>query len=293
MRLLLPIGIVAFWLVMMGLLIQREFGVERFQPPAADPGATPEPAPPFDSWMAVYATPDSEVPIGYVHSASTPESREGEVGNRLSVAFKLGKAVPGLDVAGLQPVGQRTAPGGVTDLSLVGTAWASATRGLQDFQFDVASYGEQMNVSGALANGVADITVDLGKEQIPIKFPVGKDLVLGGSLGATTLNLPALEVGSEVRVDTFDPTTFTRGTARVRCEDTEMLEVGGERVLTKVITTTLGGVTSTFWVTPREEIVRIQTPVGLTLRKLSEAEVRAAFPDADTTFAPADAPEAP
>ncbi|MEX2016772.1 MAG: hypothetical protein WD873_09010, partial [Candidatus Hydrogenedentales bacterium] len=159
--------------------------------------------------------------------------------------------------------------------------------------FDVQSHGQRMDVVGALDDGVAKINVDLGDETLPLEYAVGNDLLLSGSLGATTLNLPALEVGSEVRIDTFDPTTFTRGTARIRCVDTERIEVGGEMMLTKVITTTLGGVTTTYWVTPREEIVRIETPLGLTLRKLSEAEALAAFPGADTSPVPTDAPEAP
>ena len=290
MRILLPIGIVAFWLVMMGLLIQREFGVEKFEPLSRTPGATPRPAPAFDSWMAVYATPTSEEPIGYVHSASRPESRDGEPGNRLSLEFKLGEPVPGIsisDAPSRQSVASRT------NLSLEGSAWTSATRGLRDFAFDVQSYGETMQLVGAIGDGLAKVDVDLGREKIPLEFPVGNDLLLAGSLGATTLNLPALEVGSEVRVDTFDPTTFTRGTARIRAVDTERIDVAGEEILTKVITTTLGGVTTTFWVTPREEIVRIETPMGITLRKMTEADARAAFPDADTSFSPADAPEAP
>ena len=101
---------------------------------------------------------------------------------------------------------------------------------------------------------------------------VGDDVLiaamLSGAMGTTTLNVPALNKGEEVFLDTFDPMTFSIGKTRIKCVGEETLEVAGEQIHTKILTTTINGMTSKVWVADDEEIVQAETPFGFSLRKV-------------------------
>lgn len=245
---------------MMALLFQREVFIQR-----AEPGTSANES--FDTWMGVFtpSSDGSETQIGYVHSTSRRNDRNGVIGSEYSLEFELTTML--LSVP--------------TELFLEGTAWVPDVTGLSNFTFSLSSSGSHaMSVTGIVNDGILALEIETGGDTFPMELPVGRDLLLSGNLGTSTLNLPALEVGDEVIMDAFDPVTFSSGVARVKCVGTEVLDDGGNPVFTKILTTTLGGITTKTWVASNEEVIRVETPFGLILRKIppENAELARAAP---------------
>lgn len=217
--------------------------------------------------MGIYA-PDAsgaEKRVGYVHLLSKPDTQDGKTGTRYSMVFRLATRM--LSVP--------------TELLLNGNAWVLDDEGLSTFKFHAQSFGEHiMEAQGKVTDGRLNVQVETAGETIPVSFPIGNDLLLRGNFGAATLNLPTLEIGDDVLIDAFDPVTMTKGKARVACVGMETLTYEDREITTKILETELGGITTKTWVTLDEQVMRIETPVGLVLRRISQRE---AMEDLETT----------
>src|SRR6185436_3243593 len=146
------------------------------------------------------------------------------------------------------------------------------------------SFGDHvMKAKGKVEHGSAKLDVETAGETFPLSFPIGQDMLVQGGFGATTLNMPSLEIGDKVMIDAFDPTTMTKGVALVECVGTENLMFDGQEIPTKILTTELGGVTTKTWVGLDEQIMRVETPVGLILRRVTQSEALRQFGDLRNT----------
>ena len=256
--------IVVFWVVMTALLLQREVFVPRAQPNA------PSARTPQDTWMGIYipSRDGGERRVGYLHLTSRPTTRDRERGVRYGLTFKLATTILSFP----------------SEIVLDGSAWVTDAAGLSEFKFSVDSFGKHaMQVDGAVEDGKLRVVIDTAGERFPITFPVGPDVLLQSNFSAASLNLPALEIGDEVLIDAFDPITMTKGTARIECIGTEVLIYDGEEVLTKILTTSLAGMNTKTWVTFDEEIMRVETPVGFTLRRITQDEALAELDRGEVT----------
>ncbi|MCH7959761.1 MAG: transglutaminase domain-containing protein [Candidatus Hydrogenedentes bacterium] len=249
---LVSVAIVLFWLVMMGFLVNREVLVERAAPSTVA-------AAPYDTWMGIYTRDEwgEEESIGYLHTVSERETRDGVEGSQYTVAFNLAANMLSMPV----------------ELQMNGSAWIADGKGLSEFDFDVSTGNKHaMSATGVVGDGVLSVLVSTAGSEFPFEIPLRSDVLVSGNMGTASFNFPALEIGEKLLIDTFDPLTFSSGTARIECVGMETLLVTGEMVATKKLTTTLGGVTSTSWVTENGEVVRVETPFGLILKKITEAE---------------------
>ncbi len=267
-RVLIGLSIIAFWAVMMALLLQREVLI-----PHATPGVPSVPAanrPTSDTWMGVYAKDElgNENRVGYVHLTSTPGQRNNDPGMRHGMTLRLDTRMLN------DPV----------DLTLDGDAWVADGKGLQEFGFRVQSAGQHvLEADGKLHDGRMQLKVESAGETFPIDFPVGQDMMLQGAFGATSINAPTLEVGDTVLIDAFDPVTLSKGVATVECIGTEVLTYDGEEIATKVLTIDLGGVKTKSWVAMDDEIMQVETPIGLVLRRIPQSEALAEIKPSDST----------
>ena len=197
--------------------------------------------------------------IGIVNTTTTPDSRDGHIGVVFTLTARLRLVLLAMPV----------------DFFIGGSAWVPQDGARAEFNFKVRSYQHTMRIAANVENGRLDGTIYTAGEAIPFQFPVGKDVLVSGAMGTTTLNLPSLHVDQEVVIDTFDPMTFSVGKTRVKCVGEETIEAGGERTQCKVLTTELNGLTSKVWLSENEEIVRAETPFGFALRKITEEEALA------------------
>lgn len=253
---LIPAGIVGFWLVMMGILARRELGVERLGSAPAVPGTR-------DSWMGVYSLDKNgaETRVGFVHTESTPAARDGGAGTTFAITANL----------------VTTLFSSPAEFYVTGTAWGSDSGGLAEFAFRFRSLDYTTRIGGKIRDGRLDLEITTGEFTFPMSMPVGRDLLLSGGMGTTTLNVPELRVGQEVVVDAFDPLSLAAGKARIRCIGEADVDGPEGAVRAKIVTTTLNSVTTKFWITDDQEIVRMETPVGFTFKKISKADALGAL----------------
>jgi len=254
---LIGLVILIFWGAMTTILLRREVLIPRAQPStAAIPADERQPQ---DTWMGIYVKNElgTEDRVGYVHLTSTPGEQSGDTGVRYGMTLRLASTVLSMP----------------TELLLDGNAWVADGKGLSDFDFRVQDFGAYvLRAKGRIEDGAATLDVETAGETFPMTFPVGEDMLVQGGFGATTLNMPSLEIGDAVLIDAFDPVTLTKGTARVECVGTDVLKFDGHEVVTKVLETELGGMTTKTWVSLDNEVMRVESPVGLVLTRVSQQE---------------------
>lgn len=255
---LIPIAIVLFWLTMMALLTYREVVAPRMHALSV----TRRTDGPTDLWMGIYT---GSRRIGFVNARSNPGIHEGESGVHFGLTARL--EVSMFDRAAV--------------LALSGTGWLSSTRGLSEFDFIFRSGAHELRAEGRVHGGVIEATLHTAGETSPLRLPVGRDLVLGGGMGLPSIDVPLLEPGQVLYVDSFDPATMAVGKAKLECVGKETIDVNGEATETSVIATSIAGITTKAWVTAQQEVVRAETPFGFTLKKIT----------AEEALAPADAGE--
>jgi hypothetical protein len=242
--------VIGFWLVMMALLVRRE---------ALIPHLTYDKVLAYqdretDTWMGLYLSNDTCV--GIVNTKTRPEVRTGEYGQTIQFWAKVSMTVLSFPA----------------EIQLMGSAWAPRDRGLAEFEFSIRSGEHRMQAAAKIREGVLDGTLRTAGETIPLKFNVGKDLLFSGDMGTAALNVPGLEPGDELFVDTFDPMTLSVAKAKITCVGEAMTEDGGRQVPTKVIETVIGNVKSKAWVSHDNEVLRAETPFGFVMKKISQEQ---------------------
>ncbi len=104
-------------------------------------------------------------------------------------------------------------------------------------------------------------------EVLPLSFPVDSEMVFTSGFGSA-LTFPRLEVGEEVRLDSFDLLTLRKSPARVRCVARETLQVMGETLRTRRLLVRSSGIESRVWIDDADEVVRAETQLGWILERI-------------------------
>ena len=245
-RWLVAVPIVSFWLVMMAQLLRSEVGVRRVSVPAPSRSAT-------ESWLGISLAEGGR--IGHVHLRQDPEARHDLPGTRMALEARMR----------LQLLGKST------DLEVSGSVWRPDGAARAEFDFSVRSAGFDFEVEGEVEGGELRGEMISAGEVIPLRLPVDDELVFSSPAGSA-LRFPRLDVGDEVRLDSFDPLTLSKSEARVRCTARELLQVGEIEISTCRLRVMAGGLSSLAWIDADGEIVRAETPVGLVLERLSPAQ---------------------
>jgi hypothetical protein len=247
-RKLAVILIVAFWLAMTGLLVKREI---------IDPGLSPlsaragQYAGSTSAWTGIFMGSTTQR-VGFIHTQTEPQVREGESGISTSISGRIKATVFSTAV----------------EISVAGTAWAPYATGLNAFEFRIHSGEHVMKMAATIKEGKLEGEIDTGGEKIPLSFNVSKNIMLSDITGAASMNIPDLKPGRDLYVDSFDPMTLAVAKTRVRCVGEEVITVAGERVQAKLITTESKAMTTRAWVAPSGEVVRAETPLGFRLEKI-------------------------
>jgi hypothetical protein len=236
--------IVLFWLIMMGLLANREFSVRRGGPMGPQNDAH------VDSWLGVYLSDDQK--IGYIHIEDVPEEREARAGRKSEMTAELAMNFMG----------------DMTRVILSGHAWRATKEPVAQFDFRATAGKQNFRVEGELQNGEFEARVHTAGEAFPIKFPIASDLMIGSGFGPS-LNFPRLEVGAVYEVDAFDPLTFSMGKTRIRCLAKEEMELDDTKYLATLVTMTSSGATTRAWIAQNGEVLKVEMPVGFVLKKIS------------------------
>lgn len=226
---------------------------------------------PADTWMGIYtqSADGRESKIGYMRTQSQPDMLDGDPGIEYRLTLKLATQLLSFPA----------------EIFLTGSSRVSQEHGLQRVQFSVDSFKQHvMQVNGEVIGDEFNLNVETAGETFPMTLPINRNMMISGGLGTTALHIPSLEIGDEVVVPTFDPLTFTyTQRSTIRCVDTDTFTFEGETVPVKVLETEVNGITSKIWVTLENEAVRIKTPFGFHLRKITPDEALTNPTQGDTT----------
>ena len=259
--------IVGVWLGAMTWLALRELGGRRVS------ATGPAVAEASSVWLAIRVADGPRV--GQVHLRQDPETRHGVDGILATTDTTLS----------LQLMGK------ATDLRLGGTMWralgeVAAGTPRVELDFAVDSLGQAVRVEGAIVDDRLDATVESAGETFPLDLPMDPNLLIDTGFGAAS-RFPVPAVGETLRVDSFDPLTMGRGTARIRGVGDEVVDVDGPgglpAVATRVLEVKAAGFDARAWVEPDDgEVVRAETSFGLVLERMAAPEDAVAALDASS-----------
>ncbi|MFA6240027.1 MAG: transglutaminase-like domain-containing protein [Candidatus Hydrogenedentales bacterium] len=245
------VAISLFWIVMLVLLLRREVFLPRLAALSlANPAYSSEST---NTSMGIFL---DERMVGTVNVRTNPNTRDGKEGITVGLFSRMRLDMLGED----------------NELVVRGNAWFARAGGLSDFDFELVSGDHETSVSAVISDGFLDAKVNSGGEEFPVKWPIKDDLVLWNNMGTSTLNVPAMEKGQEYFVDTFDPMTMSVTHARMTYVGDESLDIEGTSVTTRVVTTSISGIESKAWISDRGEVMKAETPLGFTLKRISTRE---------------------
>lgn len=252
-RYLLRGAIIVLWLAMMGWLLYREVVL----PATRTVEFTRAPAMPRDYWMGVYLGETERA--GFINIRTRPEDWEGAPGSQMRLSARVRLNLFGYDA----------------DMAVSGQAWMAEDARHAIFDYTLIAGESESRIHGALRDGTLNAVLSAAGVDTPFTFPVSEELMLSTGLGGPAMDLPLLNPGDEVYIDSFDPASMSMGKARLTCTGRETLEVAGEKVDTRVISIDMGGITSRAWVSDTQETLKLQTPLGLMIKKITAQEALA------------------
>lgn len=260
-RRLVGITIVLFWLVMMGLLAQRELGGRKVTATAEGPRrAASQPL-----FLALELATGERV--GLFQMAQANERRQDRDGIRTTLLARVA-----LDLLGKR-----------SDLKLEGTLWQGGDRA--ELSAVARSNDTDFHVEGKLEDGRLEAVLATAGEKVPFSVPLGRELFLDSGLGAA-LRFPTCTEGETLRFDSFDPMTLSTTSARVECLGEQELFLAGQTIRARQLKVRSGGLESIAFVDEDGNVVRAETPFGFILVKISAQEALEPLTDAPPVEGP-------
>jgi transglutaminase-like putative cysteine protease len=240
MRRVLSVGIVGFWLIMVGLLVQRSWRTVPAEPVAVGSlGAAAR-----DEWMSVY---HDRQKIGYTHYRLSQE--------RDRFAFTEESLLRVTVLHAPQTVRIRMRGHTGNDFSL------------RDVEFDLSSGAGNLRATGVVGASGLRLTLRTGSDVTEQVLPLSGPLYLPSTLRGL-LTPSALRVGHRMDVLVFDPVSFNNDRMSVTVEGQEPLP-GGTGTLAWRVREEYHGVTTTSWVDTSGAVLREEGPMGFVLLRVT------------------------
>ncbi len=239
-------SILAFWLIMLGLLVQRTY--LRPSTVIALDVITEEGIRIGDEWAGVYQQGRK---IGFVHNRV---SREADT-YHLTEESELDLLVLG----------------SVQRVKTVTNSFTTKNFLLKYFDFTMESPASSMEIKGAVLGKklVLDI-ISAGqarKDRITLKDPP----YLSPNI-KPALILLGLEPGRNYRFPLFNPATMSTEDAFVSVESRERIKVGDTEQLVYKLRETFGGLEAYSWITENGDTIKEESPLGYVLLKETRTE---------------------
>jgi hypothetical protein len=256
MKRFLGIGIVLFWLVMVGLLSRRT----TVESQSADTPASPiTPVQTngrlaaHDGWMGIY---HQERKIGYFHRSLKPIENGYQWQERSQMKLRVMNTDQNVHTEVQANIDQQYA--------------------LRDFSFRLVSSGAVFHVAGEVqTNGEnkqelrGQITT--GGNSSPFSFLLQEPLYLP-TITQLTLHGMVPQLGDERRYNIFNPLTAKTETIQVTAIGHEDLSIKGRSIATTKLAEQFGGTTVHAWIDHEGKVVKEEAALGLTLLRESQSE---------------------
>ncbi|HXY54989.1 MAG TPA: transglutaminase-like domain-containing protein [Nitrospirota bacterium] len=246
MQRLIKLSILIFWLVMLGLLIERNY----LRPSAviALDVVTEEGVHAKDEWSGIYQQGRK---IGYAHSRVV---READT-YRLTEESEL-------DILVL---------GSLQHVKTVINSYTTKNFLLKYFDFTMQSDTSSMTIKGAVVGNqlVLDILTggQIRKERIRLKEPPHLSPTI-----IPALILLGLEPGKTYRFPVFNPATMNMEDTSISIESKESIKIGDKEQTVYKLKETYQGLEAFSWITEDGDTIKEESPLGYVLLKESMAE---------------------
>ena len=243
---LINITILAFWLVMLGLLIERAY----LRPTAviALDVITEEGVRTGDEWFGIYQHGRN---IGYAH---TSVAREAD-------AYHI-KEESEIDILVL---------GSVQRVKTVINGYGTKNFLLKYFDFTMTSDMTSMDIKGAVVGKQLVLDIMTGgrtrKERVPLSEPPYIT-----SFIKPALLLRGLEQGGKYRFPVFNPATMSTEDSSITIESKERIKVGDRHRTVYKLRETYQGMEAVSWITQDGETIKEESPLGFVLLKETMTE---------------------
>lgn len=155
---------------------------------------------------------------------------------------------------------------GVTrDLSIDGELWVSAQGQQAQVRANALSDGTEIGFEGTVLDGLLSGSLRTGGELVPVSLPIPAGILASGI--AAPLDLPLVEPGQRRSLAGFDPVSLAAGRIELEGLEPQSLVIDGETILARVVQVQQGGVSSRLFLDDAGEMLRAETPFGLTLER--------------------------
>jgi hypothetical protein len=243
---LIKLTILIFWLVMLGLLIERTY--LRSSTVIALDVITEEGVRTGDEWSGIYQQGRK---IGYAH---TKVMREADTYHILEESE--------FDLLVL---------GSVQRVKTVTNSYTAKNFLLKYFDFTLRSETSSMDIKGAVIGKQLVLDIHTGgqtrKERVPLKEPP----YLSPNI-KPALILLGLEPGRKYRFPLFNPATMNTEDAFISVEAKERIKVGDTEQTVYKLKETFQGLEAFSWITEDGDTIKEESPLGYVLLKESMAE---------------------
>ncbi len=214
-----------------------------------------------DKWYGIYLT--EETPIGFLNIVAVP----GQKGNREGMQLRLSARMD-LMLLGTQ-----------TDLTILGSVWLDKQRGLTEVDVRIRSEDSEWQVEASTKeDNSLQLAIHTGGQVLPFTLPASSVTVSTGNNVGLGFDLPDLKPGQETFLEAFDPLSMSPTRARIACIGEDTVIVEGSPLLTRVFNVEMNSMTTRAWAVFRDpehggnEIVKIELPIGIVLKKIKPEE---------------------
>ena len=255
MKRILSVGIVLFWLGMVGLLIHRTQAPEP-APQAPVSSSALQPAQPLhnhEGWMGIY---HQDKKIGYFHRRLSPLANGYQWQERSQMKLRVMN----------------------TDQTVHTEVHANLDQGyvLRDFSFRLVSSGALFQVTGQVqthANNSQELRGQMttGGTTTPFSFPLQEPLYLP-TITQLTLQGTGLQPGEERRYNIFNPLTAKTETIQVTALGREYVNIKGHSVPTTKLAESFAGTTVHAWIDHEGTVVKEEAALGLVLLRETQID---------------------
>jgi Transglutaminase-like superfamily len=233
--------ILLFWLVMLGLLIERTY----LRPTTliALDAAAKEGVPATDEWFGIFQKGRN---VGYAHTQTIPEAETYHL-------FEESE----MDILAL---------GSVQRVKTTVNSYTTKNFLLKYFDFTMQSAMTTMKIKGAVLGKKLILDIMTGGQKRTQKVRLHDPPYLAQNIKPALL-LMGLQVGKKYSFPLFNPATMSTERATIGVESKEHIKVGDEEKIVYKLKESFQGMETTSWITQDGETIKEQSPLGYSLLK--------------------------
>ena len=249
LRKLLPVLIIIFWVLMMGLLVKQEL-IDEGKTAAYKPFLSKDKLL-SDQWKGIYF---NDSPVGFVHTLVEPYTFEkGGSGYRILNDTRMNFML-------LQKRSR---------VRFEAEVFVDEGYGLRSFDFSLNSGAHEMGVSGeVVAGGFMSVEIEsqgkISKKRIKLPKEEG---VIVANIVSPFHSFGELKVGKRYSLKVFNPLSLELESLVLDVTKKEKIMHNGKEIEVYIVKSDYRGLEQTSWVSPEGEIIREETGMGWVLLK--------------------------